>query len=187
MLDKLKFESILDKVTEQLTIESTNMKFVNSKEFELRVRELMNIEGKGLLAIDFNPHPHIFPDICIGRYGVEIKFTENDTWRSVANSILESSKDENVKYIYVIFGKMGDIPQVKWGIYEKCVIHVRTSHVPRFEIDMNSTQSLFDKIGIEYNNFTKLALEDKMHHIRKYARGRLKQGERLWWIEESEE
>ena len=38
------------------------------------------------LAVDFEPHPYAFPDIVLGKFGIEVKFTEIDTWRSVANS-----------------------------------------------------------------------------------------------------
>lgn len=48
-----------------------------------------------------------FPDIAMGEYGVEVKFTLNDTWRSIANSVLETQRIDEVKHIYVVFGKMG--------------------------------------------------------------------------------
>src|SRR3972149_11149844 len=62
-------------------------------------------------------------------------------------------------------------------------MHVRTSHVPRFEVEMYPEESLFGKMGITYDSFCKFPLEDKMRYIRQYARGRLKPGEHLWWLE----
>jgi len=85
------------------------------------------------IEIDFNPHPQAFPDIAVGNFGVEVKFTLNDTWRSVANSVLETNRIDTVEKVYLIFGKMGGIPEVKWDDYEKSVVHVRTSHVPRLK------------------------------------------------------
>lgn len=41
------------------------------------------------LDIDRNSKAQAFPDIAIGQFGVEVKFTEKDNWRSVANSISE--------------------------------------------------------------------------------------------------
>jgi hypothetical protein len=66
-------------------------------------------------------------------------------------------------------------------------MHVRTSHVPRFEVELDPipTQSLFDQMGISYDVFRSSAMEEKMQHIRKYARGRLRNGERLWWLEDA--
>jgi hypothetical protein len=44
------------------------------------------------IKIDFNPHPQAFPDIAVGNFGVEVKFTLSDTWRSVANSVMAAFK-----------------------------------------------------------------------------------------------
>jgi len=82
---------------------------------------------------------------------------------------------------------MGGAPGIRWGKYEDCVMHVRTSHVPRFEVEMYPDESLFKKMDITYQEFCELAPEEKMRFIRKYARGRLAEGERLWWLEEKPE
>lgn len=82
---------------------------------------------------------------------------------------------------------MGGDPEVRWRKYDDCVMHVRTSHVPRFELDMTATQSLFEQIGTTYDAFRQASAEEKMAHVRAYARGRLKQGEHLWWLEADEE
>jgi hypothetical protein len=42
-------------------------------------------------------------------------------------------------------------------------------------------------MGIPYDQFRQLPMDEKMKHIREYARGRLKKGERLWWLEDSAE
>lgn len=185
MIKKQEFESILDEVVVRLTAEAISTPFLQSKTFENRVRELFQEVGsdKGV-AIDFDPHPYGFPDIAMNEYGVEVKFTTNDTWRSVANSVFEGLRVEGVKHIYVLFGKMGGTPEVRWGKYEDCVMHVRTSHVPRFEVEIGAKQSLFSKMGIPYEQFKEADHEEKMRYVRKYARGRLKQGERLWWLED---
>jgi hypothetical protein len=116
-----------------------------------------------------------------------VKYTLNDTWRSVANSVFESTRAEGVNHVYLLFGKMGGEPCVRWGHYGECVVHVRTSHVPRFEVEMGSDRSLFGLLGIAYSDFAQLPEDEKMLHIRDYARARLKRGERLWWLEDKEE
>lgn len=179
------FEDFLKNITELLEKEAQVQPFKNSAEFEKRIRELINAGGgyKGVL-VDINPHPHIFPDLPLGENGIEVKFTEKDTWRIVANSVFESTRAEGVRNIYVIFGKMGGaVPEVKWARYDDCVMHVRTSHVPRFELEIGARESLFSKFGISYPDFQELDLHKKMEFIRTYARGRLKKGERLWWLE----
>jgi hypothetical protein len=35
----------------------------------------------------------------------------------------------------------GGKPEVRWGDYEKSVVHVRTSHLPRFEVELPSLTS----------------------------------------------
>ncbi|MDR0556763.1 MAG: hypothetical protein LBG43_02685 [Treponema sp.] len=138
------------------------------------------------IEIDFNPHPQAFPDIAVGNFGVEVKFTLADTWRSVANSVLETNRIETVEKVYLIFGKMGGTPEVKWDDYAKSVIHVRTSHVPRFEVEISADHSLFELMGIRYDDFRISPMEEKMRYIRDYARSRLQKGERLWWLEDKE-
>ncbi len=49
---------------------------------------------------------------------------------------------------------------------------------------MESKASLFEKMGVSYNDICVLAAEQKMCHVREYARKRLKPGERLWWLED---
>lgn len=184
------FELILDNCCAQLTVEAKSMGFKTANEFENRVREVLChlTTDDPSFEIDFNPHPQAFPDIAIGEYGVEVKFTLNDTWRSMANSVLETQRIDSVKRIYIVFGKMGGEPEVRWGDYENCVIHVRTSHVPRFEVELPSEkagvkESLFHQMGISYDDFRQLEMQDKMKYIRSYAR-KIHPDGRLWWIEE---
>jgi hypothetical protein len=183
------FEALLTKACALLTKECRSGQVsTESKQFENRVREVVRtllVEFK--IAVDFSPHPYGFPDIVLGVFGVEVKFTTNDTWRSVANSVFESFRNKDVKYIYVLFGKMGGTPSVRWGRYAECVMHVRTSHVPRFEVDIDAKESLFKKFGVTYEQFSKLPEEGRMEYIRRYARSRLKEGERLWWLEEKQD
>lgn len=187
-MTKEQFESLLDSVTAHLTEESRNKLFTTSKSFENRVRQVLEILGSDYeIEIDYEPHPFIFPDIAVGEYGVEVKFTAKDTWRSVANSVFETFRNQDVIHVYVVFGKMGGVPEVKWARYDDCVIHVRTSHVPRFELEIGAESSLFETMKISYEDFTALPVEGKMRYIREYAKGRLKEGERLWWLEEKAE
>lgn len=184
-MTKDEFENHLIEISAKLRAEARATPFTKASAFEQRVREVTEetIRATGI-AIDFNPHPQAFPDIEIGEFGIEVKFTTNDSWRSVANSVLETNRIESVRYVYILFGKMGGTPDVKWGEYEKCVMHVRTSHVPRFEVQIDAPTSLFERMGISYDDFRVLEMHDKMRHIRNYARSRLKQGERLWWLED---
>lgn len=186
VMTKEGFERLLDVVVAALRDEARQVPFANAKQFENRVREVIgNSINDPLIKIDFDPHPQAFPDIAVGEFGIEVKFTTNDTWRSVANSVLETNRIDEVKIVYIVFGKMGGEPDVKWGEYEKSVMHVRTSHVPRFEVEIGAPKSLFEQMGISYDDFRVSEMHEKMTCIRQYARRRLKAGERLWWLEDA--
>lgn len=186
MIERMLFETLLTKATEQLSqdLNITN-KYHNSRLFEQRVREVLGdiLIDMGL-SVDMSPPAQEFPDIIIGNFGVEVKYSDKNTWRSIANSIFEGSRKQGVDYVYLIFGKIGGMPDAKWGRYEECIMHVRTSHVPRFEVEINAKEPLFEKLNITYNDFRVLSPEEKMPFIRNYAKNRLKTGERLWWIDD---
>ena len=82
---------------------------------------------------------------------------------------------------------MGGVPEVRYDDWERAVMHVRTSHVPRFELEIGAKHSLFETMGISYDAFSDLDMPDKMVYIRNYARSRLKEGEHLWWLEDGTE
>jgi hypothetical protein len=186
----LEFEELLTTLSGRLTKEvRASDRFHVPAKFERRVRAVLAelTEGIDGIKIDMDPHAQAFPDIIVGKFGIEVKVVHSDSWRTISNSVFEGSRDPKVKHVYVLFGKMGGTPEVKWGRYEACVMHVRTSHVPRFEVDITAKQSLFQKFGITYEEFCALSPHDKMKHVRKYAKSRLKKGERLWWLEDKPE
>ncbi len=187
-MDSDSFEAFLDRLCNTLTKEAQQARFKSSSEFENRVRELSDslLKNHGV-EVDFNPHPQAFPDVALGIYGIEVKFTNSDTWRSVANSVLETNRIEAVTEVYIVFGKMGGSPEARWGRYEESVMHVRTSHVPRFEVEIGASESLFSLMSVAYDDFRALPMHEKMKHIRQYARERLRPGERLWWLGDAED
>jgi hypothetical protein len=165
---------------------SKNQPFQSASEFETAIRRYINTQTN-FASVTENPHPYAFPDISMPPFGIEVKFTVNDSWRSVANSVFESTRDAAVQEIFVIFGKMGGEPDVKFAAYEDCVMHVRTSHVPRFELEIGAKTPIFKKFGLQYSEFAALPIAEKMTYVRQYARDRLKPGERLWWLEDKED
>ena len=179
------FEAILEKISEELRSDAIATGFASASAFESRVREVASRHLPDV-PVDFEPHPQAFPDIELGEFGIEVKFSTGDTWRSVANSILETNRIGTVGHVYIVFGKMGGTPDVRWSRYEECVMHVRTSHVPRFEIEMGTETPLFrpQELGVGYDDFRQLPMNKKMQFVRDYARQRLKPGERLWWLED---
>ena len=191
-MNVLKFKGVLSLACKRLTEEARKRKFSSSADFENRVRQVIAEEidrlGEGDV-VDFDPHPQAFPDIAVGECGAEVKFTTADTWKSIANSVLESQRVDSVKWVFVVFGKMGGRPEVRWQEYETCVRHVRTSHVPRFEIELDgpevTKQPLFEQMGIPYSDFRKLTMRKKMRYIRAYAR-KIHPDGRLWWLDDED-
>ena len=182
------FEKMLGKAVVQLGDEvRQSTKYHSPSDFEQRVFDVLRNIAAGE-KIDINPtfHPHAFPDIRANGYGIEVKTTTKDSWISVGNSVFEGMRDPSVKQIYVVFGKMGGMPSVQWGRYEDRITHVRISHAPRFVLEMDRDSSLFGKMKISYDEFSKLPPDGKMKHVRDYSRGRLKEGERLWWLEDQD-
>ena len=181
-------ENLLTHGCSVLTEEARKIGFKTSPAFERRVRFVLAdlLPKDSCFSVDFAPPAQAFPDIALGDYGVEVKFTVDDSWRSVANSVQETQRVDAVKCVYVVFCKMGGAPEVRWRAYADCVVHVRTSHVPRFEIDLEADRSLFDLMGVSYDDFRVLPMHEKMRYVREYARGRLKKGERLWWLEDKD-
>ena len=183
------FEQILETATNRITDKLQNKQKCNdSKEFETMVlKELqMLCRDKKANAVPAF-HQHAFPDIIVNGFGVEVKHTIKDSWLAVGNSIFESMRDNSAQLIYLVYGKMGGWPEVRWARYEDCITHVRISHAPRFVIEMENPAPFFKNVGLSYEKFAVLSPEKKMGRVREYARGRLRTGEKLWWLEDREE
>ncbi len=187
-VDNQFFEELLTNVCDRLTKEATSSTpriAKNSDELEAFVREaLVNEYAKQGQILILQPKVQEFPDVVIAPFGIEIKHTQKNTWVSIANSIRESHRPVGVAQIYIVFGKYGGDPEVRWGLYENVVNHARTSHVPRFQIDMNAKESFFQKMGTSYVDFSIMPMKQKMAFMRTYARSRRHLVKDFWWLED---
>src|SRR3989338_10408595 len=98
---------------------------------------------------------HRFPDIVAKQYfGVEVKITKQDHWRSTGNSVLESTRVEGVERIYLFFGKLAVSPEFKIRRYEECLYDIAVTHSPRYLIDMDleGGKTIFDKMRTRYDD-----------------------------------
>ncbi len=159
-------------------------------QFEVLVCEKMNEQAQGTEFEGTIKQTGVaaFPDIVAnGYFGVEVKQTTKDHWTSTGNSVLESLREEAVERIYILFGKLGGEPDVKYRLYQECLPEVSVTHSPRYRINMNldKGESIFDKMGIDYDTLRKS--EDTIQQIKSYYRSKLKAGEGLWWIDEESE
>lgn len=187
-MTRQEFEAILDRAAEILTENVRSSELYHGPErFQQGALDMLKVAASDC-GVTVSPtwHPYAFPDIKINGFGVEVKYTKNDTWRTVGNSIFEGMRDDSVSEIYVLFGKIGGLAEVRWGRYEESIAHVRVSNSPRFVLDLSSDHSmLFQQLPVSYGEFAPLSDDEKMKYVRSYATKRLDRGERLWWLEPS--
>ncbi len=129
-----------------------------------------------------------FPDIVAnGFYGVEVKSTNKNHWKSIGSSILESTRDQNVERIFLTFGKLGNPIAFKSRPYEECLSGISVTHYPRYQIDMElgEKETIFDKMGIPYDELRKM--DNPVAPVSRYYKQQLKPGESLWWADSNVE
>lgn len=123
-----------------------------------------------------------FPDIVANRfYGVEVKSTNKNQWKSIGSSILESTRIKDVERIFLTFGKLGKPIAFMSRPYEECLYGISVTHYPRYQIDMElgAGETIFDKMGMPYDELRKL--ENPVAPVSRYYKSQLKSGESLWW------
>lgn len=132
---------------------------------------------------------HSFPDIVARHYyGVEVKMTLKNHWKTVGNSVLESCRNEGVERIYLMFGKFGGDVSFKYRLYQDCLVNVAVTHSPRYVIDMNLPlgASIFDKMAIPYDTIRKA--EQPISLFVDYYQQQLKSDETpAWWMSKTED
>lgn len=154
----------------------------------LEVAERANIDKKRIDLIS----GHVFPDIIIKdtSYGVEIKSTQKDSWTSVGSSIVESTRNIDTDRIYMLFGKLGGEPEFRCKPYQQCLSNIAVTHSPRYLIDMqlSKEETIFSKLGKDYDDFRKLPEREKIDFVRKQYRKQAKESKKYempWWMGES--
>lgn len=188
-LEEEEFITLLEETRRLLIDFLPEKKEISPTDFENVVYEKMCKEAEeiGFKGKIQQTGSHSFPDIVAKKYfGVEVKMTSKDHWISTGNSVLESSR-EDVERIYIMFGKLGGTPDVRYRPYQECLPDVSVTHSPRYRIDMNLPrgESIFDKIGVDYDKLRKD--NERIRKIKDYYRSKLKEGEELWWIDKNDD
>jgi len=134
-----------------------------------------------------------FPDIVSklkenGWIGVEVKTSQKD-WKCFGNSIFETTRPEEVDSVFLFFAKIDDKVECKWSKYSDCIDNINITHSPRYQINMeisgkSKDATVFDKMGVSYDDFRKLSPDLMMSHIRKLKRKQLGDKVALWWLNE---
>ena len=128
-----------------------------------------------------------FPDIIAEKYyGVEVKSTKQDHWTSTGSSIVESTRNQYVDNIYMLFGKLGGAcPEFKCKPYQDCLYDIAVTHSPRYLINMEleENETIFSKMGTTYDDLR--TSEDSIEQVRNYYRNkalRENKKEMPWWL-----
>lgn len=127
-----------------------------------------------------------FPDIIAKNfYGVEVKTTTQNHWKTTGNSVLESTRIKDIERIFMLFAKLANPIEFKCRPYEECLSEVVVTHSPRYLIDMNLPigKTIFDKLDTTYDTLRKE--ENPLKHVVDYYKRKLKPGEELWWIDQN--
>jgi hypothetical protein len=125
-----------------------------------------------------------FPDIVAKKYyGIEVKTTTQNHWKTTGNSVLEGTRVDDVERIFMLFAKLASPIEFRCRPYEEVISEVVVTHSPRYLIDMNLEQgkTIFDKIKMPYDTLRKK--ESPIKPIVDYYKSKLKPGEELWWMD----
>ncbi len=133
-----------------------------------------------------------FPDILVDRYyGVEVKSTTSNHWKSTGSSIVESTRNKEVERIYMLFGKLGgDCAEFRCKPYQDCLYDIAVTHSPRYLIDMDllPSETIFSKMGIAYDELR--VSPNSIEKVRSYYREeavRKNKKEMPWWLSQNVE
>ncbi|WP_163933848.1 hypothetical protein [Paraferrimonas sp. SM1919] len=127
-----------------------------------------------------------FPDIVINcqdqKIGIEVK-TSKSGWKTLGGSIFESTRVDGVEDVYVFFANFEDKknPQFKYLNMEECISDVVITHKPRYAIDMEVENTLFDKASIKYDAMRKSEAPFKL--VRQYLLDKHEGSVDLWWTD----
>jgi len=123
-----------------------------------------------------------FPDIIAAKfYGIEVKSSTSNHWKTIGNSILETTRASDIERLFLTFGKLSNPVEFVSRPYEECLSGIAVTHYPRYQIDMSLEKgnTIFDKMGVSYDELR--TMSNPIAPVAQYYKSRLKQGESLWW------
>lgn len=169
----------------QWNILKKDVSTMSPEEFEKQVADALNeaAQGGNFENTIKLVTGHRFPDISImDHYGVEVKSTKSDHWKTLGNSVLESTRIKEIETIYIFFAQLLKNPKLKFRKYQDCLSEVQITHSPRYMIDMELPpgQSIFDKMGMDYNT---VRIKDRpISLFIDYYKRILGKDTSVWWI-----
>jgi hypothetical protein len=132
-----------------------------------------------------------FPDIVsyvnkVNGFGLEVKTTREDKWRTVGSSIFEGTRISNLSKINLLFAKFGQSIEFMCKKYEDCLYDVAITHSPRYLIDMciDNHETIFSKINISYDILR--SMDNPFDPIRTYYKSLNGNKKEVWWLSNEE-
>src|SRR5690554_3823346 len=184
------FDALLASTVGTLNVHATNpaqqLETLTGRNLEPYVKDLMTELAAGTPFEDSIEliGGQRFPDIIANKfYGIEVKTTTQNHWKTTGNSVLETTRVEDVERISMLFAKLASPIEFRARPYEEVLSEVVVTHSPRYLIDMNLEQgkTIFDKIKMPYDTLRKK--ENPIRPIVDYYKSKLKPGEELWWMD----
>jgi hypothetical protein len=162
------------------------------KEFEHHVLLVLKVAGKEKGFDCESTSIHGFPDIVCTykktgvKFGVEVK--TGKSWQTNGNSIFTEIGEQDIEDIIVLFCKTSKPIQISWKRYEDVVSSVAITHSPIYTIkmDIKGESTFFKAMNINYKDFKKMTVEEKMELVRNYYLLKAKTG-RQWWMSKGKE
>ena len=188
--NRSEFDSLLSRTTEELNLHGQNptkeIQKLLGRNLEPYVKDLMSELAVGTPFEDSIEliGGQKFPDIIAKKfYGIEVKTTTQNHWKTTGNSVLESTRVDNIERIFMLFAKLASPIEFRCRPYEEVLSEVVVTHSPRYLIDMNLEEgkTIFDKINMPYNTLRKK--DNPIRPIVDYYKSKLKPGEELWWMD----
>lgn len=143
-------------------------------------------------GLDFHYDIHLghhFPDIDIlisgVKYGIELKSRNNSEWSTNGNSVFESITGENYEEIYILFGSLNQKKQrfmIRHAPYWSVTSDIKVTHSPRFLINMNTADSVFEDSS-DYIVLRNSSEDEKISFLQNYLKDNAK-GDK-WYTSDS--
>lgn len=188
--NRSEFDSLLGSTINELNVHAQKspeeISTLIGKDLEPYVRDLMTDLAVGTPFEDSIEliSGQKFPDIVARKYyGIEVKTTTQNHWKTTGNSVLESTRVDEVGRIFMLFAKLSSPIEFRCRPYEEVLSEVVVTHSPRYLIDMNLEQgkTIFDKIKMPYDTLRKK--DNPIRPIVDYYKSKLNPGEELWWMD----
>ena len=184
------FHQLLDQTLNALQVSApkniAKLQQLTAQKFETHLKELMTELAQNTVfenSIELVSGQR-FPDIVAKQYyGIEVKTTIKNHWKTTGNSVFEGTRVDGVERIFMFFAKLADPIEFRCRPYEDVLSEVVVTHSPRYLIDMNLAQgqTIFDKINMPYDQLR--ISSNPILPIKDYYRSKLRDGDELWWMD----